>query len=448
MRLVFDRYRSASRSAQGVGLTFTILGALASAWGLFFLVVGIMMVFMGNDEESASGPLVALVFGALPLAVGLGLLPVGIYFLLRFRRLRRLAMALQRLGSPSRDQLQQEMKVTRGACDRILLDASERGVIDEGEEPPPRLAPSGAGAVPPPASFPLPPPGVADDGGDRPSLTGALIGGAYAVEGPVAAGAMGQIYAARQVRTGKRYAIKTLLPDARTSAEALARFQREASTASALGHPGIVAVHDFDVTPEGIHFLVMDYLEGESLASRLEREGALPWPEARRILLEVGSAVAAAHEGGVLHRDLTPANVFLAATAGAPARALLIDFGLAKPLDETSVEPLTRTGVALGTPLYMAPEQARGEALDVRADIYGLGAVLYEAATGYPPFIDRTLAEVYARLLSEAPAAASTVAPAPLPEGVDGVLARALAKSPDERFDTVRAMLRALEVIQ
>src|SRR6185437_1275139 len=116
------------------------------------------------------------------------------------------------------------------------------------------------------------------------------------------------------------------------------------------------------------------------------------WAEARRVAGEIGEALAAAHDRGLLHRDLKPANVFLAKGPGAPERAVLLDFGLAKQLGDESVSRLTQSGAAVGTPLYMSPEQARGEALDVRSDVYGLGAVVFEMVTGTPPFFDRTLA--------------------------------------------------------
>src|SRR5262249_25456420 len=162
------------------------------------------------------------------------------------------------------------------------------------------------------------------------------------------------------------------------------------SAASAIGHPGIVAVHDFHETEGGVHYLVMDLLEGETLEQRLARAGSLPWSEARRIVTEVGSALAAAHDRGLLHPDLKPANTFLATASDQPARAAPLASGLAKPLSDAARSRITVSGTAVGTPMYMSPEQARGEALDVRSDVYGLAAVLYEMITGAPPFLDRT----------------------------------------------------------
>ena len=277
------------------------------------------------------------------------------------------------------------------------------------------------------------------------ALVGAVLNGTYQIERHIGSGGMGAVYAAKHLRTGRHYAVKTLLPDAQFSPDAIRRFEREATAASALGHPGIVAVHDFHSTEGGLFYLVMDLLEGETLDQRLERSGSLPWPEARRVALEAGEALAAAHEKGLLHRDLKPANLFLARIPGEPReRVVLLDFGLAKPIDSAAVSKLTSTGAAVGTPLYMAPEQARGEPVDVRCDVYGLGAVLYEMLTGAPPFFDRTLAAVYARLLTESAPSAVRAAAHPVPPVVDDLLACALAKTPAERFETVRAFLGAL----
>jgi eukaryotic-like serine/threonine-protein kinase len=258
---------------------------------------------------------------------------------------------------------------------------------------------------------------------------------------------MGAVYAARHLRTGRRYAVKTLLPDARLSPDAIKRFEREATAASALGHPGIIAVHDFNETAQGVHYMVMELHDGETLDQRLGRAGSLDWPEARRVALELASALAAAHDHGLLHRDLKPANIFLAKVPGGADRAVLLDFGLAKPLDETMISRITVTGAAVGTPMYMSPEQARGDATDVRSDVYGLAAVVYEMVTGAPPFLDRTLASVYARLLTESAPAASTVAPSGCPLGLDEVLARALAKAPADRFPDVKSLGAALGAI-
>jgi serine/threonine-protein kinase len=241
--------------------------------------------------------------------------------------------------------------------------------------------------------------------------------------------------------------LKTLLADERLDPDALKRFEREATAASALGHPGIIAVHDFNRDAGGTRYLVMDLLEGETLEQRLRRLGSLPWPAAQRIALEIGSALVVAHGAGLLHRDLKPANIFLARSTGAEGeRAVLLDFGLVKPLDPNAAT-LTASGAALGTPLYMAPEQARGEACDVRTDIHGLGMVIFEMVAGVTPYHDKTLPNVIARLLTTPAPAPSTVAKSPVPPGLDATLGYALSKSREGRYPSMSAFVEAVRVL-
>jgi serine/threonine-protein kinase len=257
---------------------------------------------------------------------------------------------------------------------------------------------------------------------------------------------MGAVFRARHLRTGRRYALKVMLAHGELTWEALHRFEREASAASALGHPGIVAVHDFDRTPDGAAFLVMDLFDGETLQQRLERHGMLPWSAAKRIGLEVGDALAAAHDAGLLHRDVKPGNVFLC-NEPRGERVVLLDFGLVKRMGTGVASRVTASGAVVGTPLYMSPEQARGEPLDARSDLYGLAVVVFEMVVGVPPFFDRTQAAVYARLLREQPPRASSISPNACPPGFDDVLARALAMRREDRYASVRAFLTALTAV-
>ncbi|MBI5482606.1 MAG: serine/threonine protein kinase [Deltaproteobacteria bacterium] len=268
---------------------------------------------------------------------------------------------------------------------------------------------------------------------DRP-LVGRVLGGTYEVERPLGAGGMGAVYVARHVRTGRRYAVKVLLRERALTEENTRRFRREAKALGALGHAGIIAVHDFAESDDGLAYIVMDLLEGEDLASRLRRGGALPWPEIQRIGQEVAAALGAAHAVGILHRDLKPGNIFLWRQPGAPDRAVLLDFGLAKATDAMAQTQLTSTGEVLGTPLYMAPEQARGDELDGRADLYALGVVLFEMVTGTPPFSGPNVTAVLARLLTEPPPSVMPLARTPVPAELDAFLQRALAKRPADRF--------------
>lgn len=275
-------------------------------------------------------------------------------------------------------------------------------------------------------------------------LTGRTLKDTWEVERRLASGGMGTVYVARHTRTGRRYALKTLLPSVQLSENAIARFEREARAATAIGHTGIAAVHDFDVTAEGLHYLVMDLLVGESLEARLARVGRLPWPEAKRVSLEIADALSAAHRAGVLHRDVKPSNVFMASREGAAERAMLVDFGLAKPIVPEQGQSVTRTGAIVGTAHYMAPEQARSEAVDERTDVYGLGATLYEMLAGVPPFLGASPFAVMAMLLQEQPVAPSSLA-GNVPPAADALVLRALAKAPVDRFQTVGELRAAID---
>ncbi|MEM7605487.1 MAG: protein kinase [Myxococcota bacterium] len=212
--------------------------------------------------------------------------------------------------------------------------------------------------------------------------------GSYRLKGRLGSGGIGDVYAAEHVRTGRPYAVKVLHE---TNAQSLRRFRREAEALAAIGHEGVVAVHDFDTTEDGIAFLVMEQLKGEDLKARLAR-GALTTHEAFRIFDEVAGALEAAHTAGVLHRDLKPSNVFLRHTHRG-VRAVLLDFGLAKATDGLETT-LTASGRVLGTPAYMSPEQALGEDVDERTDVYSLAVVLYEMLAGYTPFAGRNVTAI------------------------------------------------------
>ncbi len=261
--------------------------------------------------------------------------------------------------------------------------------------------------------------------------------GPYRIGTKLGAGGIGAVYEATHVRTGRVYAVKVLLPESTLEPNALRRFRREAEALARLGHASIVAVHDFDVTADGVAFLVMDRLHGEDLATRLER-GPLPLDTTLRIFDEIAEALAAAHEAKILHRDLKPSNVFLARRPGAPERAILLDFGLAKMMNAGESQRLTATGAAMGTPIYMSPEQAQGLDLDERTDVYSLAAILFEMLTGAPPFTGPTLTAILAKVLTHPPPPLRSIEPS-APEVLDPVVRGALAKSPDQRPPTVRA---------
>lgn len=310
----------------------------------------------------------------------------------------------------------------------------------------PRPIPSSVPAGGFPVTSGTPPPEPVQDRASAEQLVGKTLKQTYFVEGLLAAGGMGCVYTARHVRTGRRYAVKTLLPDERVSLESLQRFEREARTASSLGHAGIVQVHDFELDTDP-RYLVMDLLVGETLEQRLARIGRLPWNEVKKLALEVAEALHAAHAAGVLHRDLKPSNVFLATREGLGERAILLDFGLAKPIREGASVWVTRTGAIVGTAHYMSPEQARGERnIDIRSDVYGLAALLYETIAGVPPFLGSSPFAVLTSLLTEQPVPPSHLMQG-VPPALDALLLRALAKNPKERPSDTLAFAQELHAI-
>ncbi len=443
MRVIEASYeRGMRRWGVGAGVRIAAGGLLAFV-ASFWLVMGVLLMATSTTgEDFRGGFFVTLIAGVAPALLAGVLIERGVQRLRLRGRLRALVSAIRRVPRPRLDDLQRELELGPLDAARRLLDGVEAGWVADDDAPAPAQVRPGAVTTMS---------GARRRGWDTPAhrddLTGAVLNATVRVERHLRSGAMGAVYEATHVRTGQRVAVKTLLPDANLSERALRRFAREARAASALGHPGIVRVLDFDVAADGTHFLVMELLRGETLEDRLARRGHLPWAEAVAITREVGAALAAAHAAGVLHRDLKPANVFLARSAHRPERAVLLDFGLARSLDDGSASRLTHSGAAVGTPAYMSPEQARGEELDARSDVHALGAILYEMVTGEPPFLDQTLAGVYAKLLTSSAQAPSALAPEPLPAPLDGVLARALAKEPGERFASVTSLLRDIDRI-
>lgn len=262
------------------------------------------------------------------------------------------------------------------------------------------------------------------------------LAGRYRLERELGRGGMGTVFLATDVKLGRSVAIKVLPPNTR---EYLGdeRFQREVRLVAALSHPHIVPLFETDEA-DGCLYYVMEYIEGETLADRLEREGPLPLDEALRIVAEIGDALQYAHERGLVHRDVKPPNILLAR-----GHALLADFGIAKETD-AGAERLTGTGVGIGTAEYMSPEQASGERrVDARSDVYALGAVLFEMLVGEPPFTGPNVQAIVARIMAAAPQSIRTVRPTIPPHVEDAVLA-ALAKTPADRPSSARAFVDRL----
>jgi serine/threonine-protein kinase len=278
-----------------------------------------------------------------------------------------------------------------------------------------------------------------------PDVIGEVVG-SYQIVSCVGEGGMGVVYVGVHALLGRRAAIKVLLPTLSRNGEVVQRFFNEARAVTQVADAGIVQVFDFGVHHDGSAFIVMELLEGESLDVRLARLGRLQPLDAVRLVRMICTSLAAAHAKGIVHRDLKPENLFVvsdpAVTGG--ERTKILDFGIAKLSAEPANKLKTRTGVLMGTPVYMSPEQCRGAGeVDARTDIYSIGCVMMTLLTGSPPFEgDGTGDLIVAHLREPAPAASSRVPG--LPELLDHVLARCLAKSPDDRYASASELARAL----
>jgi len=282
----------------------------------------------------------------------------------------------------------------------------------------------------------------------RHSMIGKSLG-SYKITDIIGEGGMAVVYQAEHVLIGRRVAIKRLLPDMVRDGDLVERFFNEARAAARIQHPGLIEVFDFGHDADGSAYIVMELLEGESLAKRIARESPLATATALSIARQVASAVHAAHEHGIVHRDLKPENLYLVAEHDAPegVRVKVLDFGIAKlspSEDQRSVK--TKTGILFGTPRYMAPEQCRNAtAVDRRADIYSLGCILYEMLVGEPPFKHDNWAELVAAHMYEAPQPPSQ-RDGRIPSDVEAIVLRALAKQPDDRFPTMSDFANELEI--
>ena len=275
--------------------------------------------------------------------------------------------------------------------------------------------------------------------------------GPYEILGPLGAGGMGEVYRARDTRLDRTVAIKVLPRHVADREELRQRFEREARTVSSLNHPHICALHDIG-RQDNIDFLVMEYLEGETLEARLQR-GAMPVGEALGIAIQIADALDQAHRQGVIHRDLKPGNIMLTRSG-----AKLLDFGLAKVLDSqgtasgdltalpTLTKALTSEGMIVGTMQYMPPEQLEGKEADTRTDIFAFGAVVYEMLTGRKAFQGASQASIITALMSADPPPVSTLQPLASP-ALDRLIRKCLAKSPDDRWQSTGDLLSELKWI-
>ncbi|HEY4186967.1 MAG TPA: protein kinase [Polyangia bacterium] len=276
------------------------------------------------------------------------------------------------------------------------------------------------------------------------SLVGQTVG-SYQVIKELGKGGMGCVYLAEHSLIGRKAAVKVLNPDIASDPEVVSRFFTEARAVNDIRHPNIVEVTDFGKFGP-FYCIVMEYLEGETLAGRLSRVRVFDEPSVIRIMKQCTSALGAAHEQGLVHRDIKPENIFLRAHPDYPDFVKLLDFGIAKLLTaDTNVGHHTKTGSVLGTPSYMSPEQCLGEAaLDIRSDVYSLGVVIYQMLTGQLPFMADTLGRLIVCHVNEPPVPPSVINPG-ISRAMNDLVIRTLQKRPKDRFQSARDMRDALD---
>lgn len=294
-----------------------------------------------------------------------------------------------------------------------------------------------------------PPEEAGPDTGD--SLRGKVIAGNFRIEQLIGSGAMGNVYQAEQLSLGKEVAVKVLHPHLSSDEKLVRRFQREAKSASRLNHANSIQIIDSGRDGDGTLYIAMELLSGRDLSQVIREEFPLPVPRIVRIMSQVLSALDEAHAHGVIHRDLKPSNIMLIERRGEPDFVKVCDYGIAKAQhDESAAESqmLTIQGLVCGTPEYMSPEQARGEPLDGRTDLYSAAVILYHMVTGDIPFRAATPIGIVSRHLSEAPVLPSSRRPDPcIPPDLDDLILRGLAKSRELRPETAARFREELENI-
>ncbi|MEO6208682.1 MAG: serine/threonine-protein kinase [Gemmatimonadaceae bacterium] len=268
-------------------------------------------------------------------------------------------------------------------------------------------------------------------GGD---IIGSIIADRYHVIRKLGEGGMGQVYLAEHVKMGRMSAIKVMTSALANDVDAVGRFNREAANASRINHPNIAAIYDFGETSDGLIYLAMEFVEGESLTKLCEALGALPAPRAAEIARQVASALEAAHERGIVHRDLKPDNIMISRGRDGADLVKVVDFGIAKAA-EGAGQKVTRTGLVVGTPEYMSPEQLTGDTLDGRSDLYALGLVTFNMLTGMLPFTGQTTQEALLKRLTDRPLSlAEARTDLVWPPALQAVIDRALSRLASDRY--------------
>lgn len=308
---------------------------------------------------------------------------------------------------------------------------------------PPRAA--AAIASRPPSSSP--PPFESLGTAPPPPLIGQVLGAKYRAIRVLGEGGMGTVYECEHVALHRKVAVKVLHPAQAKKKASVARFQNEAHVAGAIGHPNICEIYDMGELEDSSPFLVMELLQGETLADRIASEGALPFDDIIDVVGQVLSGLVAAHEKGIIHRDIKPENVFLTSRAGLPPMVKLLDFGISKMAGADELN-LTRTGMVMGTPFYMSPEQARGDRnLDSRVDLYATGVMMYECLTGRRPYHAANYNALLMQILTTDPRPPHEIRPA-VPDSFEAVVARAMVRDREKRYQTASEFQRDVQALR
>ncbi|HEY9714721.1 MAG TPA: serine/threonine-protein kinase [Chroococcales cyanobacterium] len=299
--------------------------------------------------------------------------------------------------------------------------------------------------------------GQGEDQGDEQvdKLIGTVLADKYEIIGLIGKGGMSSVYKARHLATKKLIAVKVMHSFLLADSQAVRRFQKEATASSRLNHPHAISVHDLGVAGDGRPFLVMDYLEGRSLADMIAAEGKLEVWRCLHIFIQICEALSSAHGEGIIHRDLKPSNIMIVRAGDEVDFVKVVDFGIAQILPqeggtEGSAEGLrlTATGEIFGSPLYMSPEQCQGLKLDPQSDIYSMGCLMYEGLTGAPPLEGRNMLETMYKQTNEMPETLTGIdADVRMVQRLDAVLQKAMAKRPADRFESMRALRKELESV-
>jgi len=342
------------------------------------------------------------------------------------------------------------------AADTAIAAAAALDTAPEVRKTPGRATPGVARPTPGTTlpSRPTPGPGGGAppiEGDEEDPIIGTTLLGRYLVTEKIGQGGMGAVYEATHTLIGKRVAVKVLLDKYARKEQVVARLEQEARLASSIGHEHIIDITDFGQTEDGRTFVVMEFLEGESLAECLHREGALPETRILQIAQQVASALSAAHAKGIVHRDVKPENVFLIRRKDVDY-VKVVDFGISKSLrnsdlGEEDSPRLTQTGMVLGTPLYMSPEQARGDdELDQRIDVYALGVIMYELATGRVPYSGTNYLSIISQVLNDDPVPPREIRPE-LSAEFEAIVLRAMAKDREVRYQSTDELVADVQAL-